>query len=114
MVVPDYTETLRQWEDSTGISFFSVKQLEYSGFLTIDQSLPADGHIFLMSGIRTIYDYDKSERLTRLNSRIYPSAVDRIVFLQPYTLRVQKGQGTDEYLTSNPGAVKRGGTDCKG
>jgi outer membrane protein TolC len=70
LVVPNYTETVREWEDSSGINFFSVRQLQYSGYLTINQPLPTDGYLFVRSGIRTIDDYDQSERLTRLNSSI--------------------------------------------
>ena len=70
LMVPNYTETVREWEDSTGITFFSVRQLLYSGYLTINQPLPTDGQIFIRSGLRNIDDYDKSERLTRMNSSI--------------------------------------------
>jgi len=70
LYAPNYTETVREWEDSTGITFFSVKQLRYSGRLTIDQPLPTDGSIFLRSGIYNTDDYDKSERVTRINSSI--------------------------------------------
>ncbi|HEC45004.1 MAG TPA: TolC family protein [Bacteroides sp.] len=69
-VIPNYTETVREWEDSTGITFFPVKQLRTSGYLTINQPLPTDGYIFWRSGIYNIEDFDRSERLTQVNSRI--------------------------------------------
>jgi outer membrane protein TolC len=70
LVAPNYTETITEFEDSTGITFFPKKQLRYSGYLTIDQPLPTDGNIFIRTGLYNIDDYYKSERWTQLNSSI--------------------------------------------
>lgn len=70
LVMPNYTETISQWEDSTGINFFPVQQLRVSSYLTIDQPLPTDGNIFIRSGFYNIDDRGRSERLTHLNSMI--------------------------------------------
>jgi hypothetical protein len=34
MVIPQYTNTIRQWEDSTGISFYPVRQNQMNSYLT--------------------------------------------------------------------------------
>jgi outer membrane protein TolC len=68
--IPNYTETISQWEDSTGINFFPVKQLRFSSYMTIDQPLPTDGNIYVRAGFYNLDDRDRSERLTHINSRI--------------------------------------------
>lgn len=70
MTLPQFTETVRQWEDSTGVSFFPVKQLSYSGNLTINQPLPTDGNIFIQSGLSSINNYYNDIRAGSLNTRI--------------------------------------------
>lgn len=70
LVLPNYTETITEWEDSTGILFFPIKQLRYSSYLNINQPLPTDGYVFLRSGFYNVDDHNKSDRLTYLNSRI--------------------------------------------
>jgi outer membrane protein TolC len=70
LTLPDYTETIRQFEDSSGITFFPVKQLMYNGSLEISQPLPTDGRLILSSGLYNLLDYDKQERLTRLDLRL--------------------------------------------
>jgi len=70
LTLPDYTETIRQFEDSSGITFYPVKQLRYNGSLLISQPLPTDGRLYLSSGLDNLQDYDKQERLTRLDLRL--------------------------------------------
>ena len=43
-VLPQYTETIRQFEDSSGISFYPVRQNQVNSYLTINQPLPTDGY----------------------------------------------------------------------
>lgn len=69
LVSPQYTETVRQFEDSTGISFYPIKQLNYSGSLVINQSLPTDGNIYIRSGLSDYDDFNKNERLFNMNTR---------------------------------------------
>ncbi len=68
-VSPQYTETIRQFEDSTGISFYSVKQLNYQGTININQPLPTDGYIFVRSGLSNYDDLFSDFRSTYLNTR---------------------------------------------
>ncbi|MCX6307841.1 MAG: TolC family protein [Bacteroidia bacterium] len=67
---PQYTETVRQFEDTTGISFYPVKQLNYSGNLVINQSLPTDGNIYIRSGLSDYDDFYGNERLFNMNTRL--------------------------------------------
>ncbi len=69
-VSPQYTETIRQFEDSTGISFYPVKQMNYQGNLVINQPLPTDGNIYVRSGLSNYDDYFTDYRSTYMNTRI--------------------------------------------
>ncbi len=68
-VTPQYTETIRQFEDSTGISFYPVKQLNYQGTLSVNQPLPTDGYIYMRSGMSNYDDFYTDFRSTYLNTR---------------------------------------------
>lgn len=70
MVMPRYTETVRQWEDSLGISFYSVKQNQMNAYLTVNQPLPTDGYLFLSSGLQNVIDYNYEDRLTQISTSI--------------------------------------------
>jgi outer membrane protein TolC len=67
MTIPDYSETIRQWEDSTGITYFPVQQLQTYGSLVINQPLPTDGRLYVSTGLNNVHDYYKNERLMRMN-----------------------------------------------
>lgn len=69
-VSPSYTETVRQFEDSTGISFFPIKQLSYQGNVNISQPLPTDGYIYVRSGLQNYDDFFRDNRSTYLNTRL--------------------------------------------
>lgn len=68
--LPRYTETIRQFEDSLGISYYSVKQLDYSTNLAISQPLPTDGKIYIDSRLRGLNDYNTDFRATEISTRI--------------------------------------------
>lgn len=70
MTLPNYTETIRQYEDSTGITFFPVQQLRFNGNLVISQPLPTDGQLYVSSGLDNVLDYYKDESLTRMDLRL--------------------------------------------
>jgi outer membrane protein len=69
-VSPQYTETVRQFEDSSGISFFPVKQLNYSGNMVINQPLPTDGNVYVQTGLSNTDDYYNKLRSPFINARI--------------------------------------------
>lgn len=68
-VSPQYTETIRQFEDSTGISFYPIKQLNFQGNVNINQPLPTDGYIYVKTGLSNYDDYNTDFRSTYLNTR---------------------------------------------
>ena len=69
LTLPQYTESVREWEDSTGISFFSVKTLRGVSTLDIRQPLPTDGTLFVTSGFSSINDYNTDRRASQFNTR---------------------------------------------
>ena len=70
MVLPQYTETIKQWEDSSGISFYPVRQNQINSYLTISQPLPTDGNLFLRSGVQSFADYYAKDRNAQITSSI--------------------------------------------
>lgn len=70
LTVPNYTETIREFEDSTGSTFYSVQQLRYNGGILINQPLPTDGQLYLRTGLDNLLDFDKDESLTRMDVRL--------------------------------------------
>lgn len=70
MILPQYTETIRQYEDSLGISFYPVKQNQMNAYLTVDQPLPTDGSIYLRTGLQNVIDYNFEDRLTQVTASI--------------------------------------------
>lgn len=67
---PNYTETIRQFEDSSGISFYSVRQSLYSSNLVINQPLPTDGNLYISSGLNSTDDHNDQTRWMRMNTRL--------------------------------------------
>ena len=70
MILPQYTETIRQWEDSSGISFYPVKQNMMNSYLTISQPLPTDGSLYIRSGVQNFIDYNANDRNAQITSSI--------------------------------------------
>ena len=70
LTLPQYTETVREWEDSEGISFFPIKTLRNQGNLNISQPLPTDGTIAISTGLSVINDYNTEKRASTFNTRI--------------------------------------------
>lgn len=68
--LPRYTETIRQFEDSLGVSYYSVKQLDVSTNLAISQPLPTDGRIYIDTRLRGLNDYNTDFRATEFSTRI--------------------------------------------
>ncbi len=68
-VAPEYTETIRKDEDSTGISFYSVRQLQYETNLIVNQPLPTDGNIYIRSGLANYDDLNSNSRSSYLSTR---------------------------------------------
>ena len=70
MTISQNKETISQWEDSSGISFYPVRQNQVNGYLTISQPLPTDGNLFIRSGVQDFVDYYGKDRNTQVTSSI--------------------------------------------
>lgn len=70
LTVPRYSESIRQFEDSTGISFYPIKQTMMSGTMTVSQPLPSDGRLYLSSGAQSTADFNDDTRNAQLTSTI--------------------------------------------
>ena len=68
--LPQFTETVRQYEDSLGISFYGVKQLQGTSNLYITQPLPTDGTVSIQTGLSSINDYNTNRRASTFNTSI--------------------------------------------
>ena len=69
-ILPQYTETVNEWQDSTGISYFPVKTLRGSANLNITQPLPTDGRLYIQTGLLETNDYYTDLRASNINTRI--------------------------------------------
>lgn len=67
---PNYTENIDDYSDTSGIHYYPVQKLSYSGNLVINQPLPTDGNIYLSTGIRNVDDYYQDEKSLRYNTRL--------------------------------------------
>jgi len=54
LIIPQYTETVNQFQDSAGISFYPVRQNQLSSTLTINQPLPTDGFCILLPEFKVL------------------------------------------------------------
>jgi outer membrane protein len=70
LTTPEYTETIRTFEDSTGISFYPVKRMNYQAGVVINQPLPTDGNIFIRNNLYNFDDFFSNNRSTQMNMRI--------------------------------------------
>lgn len=70
LTLPNYTESVRQADESSGVKFYSVKHLTNYGGLTITQPLPTDGSIYVRSGLNNLNDYNVDTRYIDFTTRI--------------------------------------------
>jgi outer membrane protein len=70
LTIPQYTETVNQFQDSAGISFYPVRQNQLSSTLTINQPLPTDGFLYISSGAESFADYYAHDRNAQISSSI--------------------------------------------
>lgn len=67
---PEYSNILQRYQDSTGVSYYPLRQLNFNGNLTINQPLPTDGNIYIRTGVDNTEDYNDMLRTSYLNTRI--------------------------------------------
>ena len=70
MTLPSYSETIRQFEDSSGISFYPVRQNQLITSINISQPLPTDGSLYILTRAQNFVDYYANDRNTQLTSSI--------------------------------------------
>lgn len=70
LTIPQYTETIRQFEDTAGVSFYPVRQNQMNSYLTINQPLPTDGSLYIRSGLESFVDYYAKDRNAQISSSI--------------------------------------------
>jgi outer membrane protein TolC len=68
--IPNYTETIRRFEDSLGVYYSPIKQAYYNNNLVINQPLPSDGRIYLSSGFFLLEDLNKNKNSLQLSTRL--------------------------------------------
>ena len=69
-VSPEYSNVLERHQDSLGVSYFPLRQLNYSGNVVINQPLPTNGYIYVRTGLDNTNDYKYFSRTSYLNTRI--------------------------------------------
>ena len=70
MILPQYTETISQFVDTAGITYYPIRQNTMNGYLTITQPLPTDGSLYIRSGAVSLADYYAKDRLAQISSSI--------------------------------------------
>jgi outer membrane protein len=70
LTLPNYSETIRQFEDTVGVSFYPVRQNQLNSYLTVNQPLPTDGNLYIRSGVQNLADYNAHDRLALIESSI--------------------------------------------
>ncbi|MBN1116082.1 MAG: TolC family protein [Bacteroidales bacterium] len=70
LTAPNYTETINDYSDTTGIHYYPVQNFSYSGNLVVNQPLPTDGNVYITSGIRNLDDYYNENKSLRFNTRM--------------------------------------------
>ena len=70
MLLPQYTETISSFTDTTGVTYYPIRQNTMNGYLTISQPLPTDGSLYIRSGSQSFVDYNAKERSGQIVSSL--------------------------------------------
>lgn len=70
LTLPEFNQTVRTWEDSTGVSFYSIKRLDYGATVTVNQPLITNGNLYLEMGLNNYDNYETDLRSATLNTRL--------------------------------------------
>ncbi len=70
LIAPRFSKTVRQFEDTSGVHLYQVRQNLMNGYLTINQPLPTDGTLYIRSGVENIEDYYFKNRTSQISSVI--------------------------------------------
>ena len=55
LTMPEFNQTVRTWDDTTGVSFYSVKRMDYGGTVTVNKHLITNGYIYWETGCNTFF-----------------------------------------------------------
>ncbi|MBR5607345.1 MAG: TolC family protein, partial [Bacteroidaceae bacterium] len=67
---PEFNQTVRTWDDTTGVSFYSVKRLDYGGTITVNQPLITNGNIYWETMLNSYDNFNNDIRSATLNTRL--------------------------------------------
>ena len=67
---PEFNQTVRTWDDTTGVSFYSIKRLDYGGTITVNQPLITNGNIYWETMLNSYDNFNNDIRSATLNTRL--------------------------------------------
>ena len=70
VTLPQYSESIRKYEDSLGISFYPIRQSYISSSLSVSQRLPTDGSISVSGNFSNTSNYYTTKRSAQFSSSI--------------------------------------------
>ena len=70
LTMPEFNQTVRTWDDTTGVSFYSIKRMDYGGMVTVNQPLITNGNIYWETGLNSYDDYYNQDRSATFNTRL--------------------------------------------
>lgn len=70
LTMPEFNQTVRTWDDTTGVSFYSVKRMDYGGMITVNQPLITNGNIYWETGLNSYDDFYNQDRSATFNTRL--------------------------------------------
>lgn len=70
LTMPEFNQTVRTWDDTTGVSFYSVKRMDYGGTVTVNQPLITNGNIYWETSLNSYDDLYNADRSATVNTRL--------------------------------------------
>ena len=70
LTMPEFNQTVRTWDDTTGVSFYSIKRMDYGGMVTVNQPLITNGNIYWETGLNSYDDFYNQDRSATFNTRL--------------------------------------------
>ena len=70
LTMPEFNQTVRTWQDTTGVSFYSVKRMDYGGTVTVNQPLITNGNIYWETSLNSYDDLYNADRSSTVNTRL--------------------------------------------
>ena len=70
LTMPEFNQTVRTWDDTTGVSFYSIKRMDYGGMITVNQPLITNGNIYWETGLNSYDDFYNRDRSATFNTRL--------------------------------------------